>query len=146
MYCERSDIETLFGRLNTEKWADLDNQSNATDIAARIASAIAYATSVIDSRLFGSQYDIPIIDSDTYDVDRIIIDLCATLAGVWLYEARGIADVDPDTGQAIHRLTWHRKRAEDTIRRIRAGQIQLVADRNADSLGVPSVVKECDDE
>jgi len=138
-YITKSNIEAVFGVTNVTKWADLDNDGDATKIAARIAVAIAWAENEVDSRLRKSIYTIPF---DTAPVD--IVDVTANLAGVWLYENRGVQDFNPDTGMAVHRLTWNRKRAYNTLREILAGIRTLDADMTATTF-TPEAVADEDD-
>ncbi len=119
-YCTRSDIEDLFGPLNVAKWADLDNDQDATAIASRIARAIAVATARIDDRLRGGPYSLPIVgDPPT------LVNLAASLAGLWLYESRGVQDFSPETGVPMHRLRWFSEQAEKTLKDLRAGVLRL---------------------
>ena len=43
-YCERTDIEDVFGIGNVASWADLDNDKSPVKIKARIERAIAKAS------------------------------------------------------------------------------------------------------
>ena len=136
-YCTRSDIEDLFGVVNVAKWADLDNDADATKIAARIARAITGASASIDDRLRDSLYVLPITGSPS-----TLVNLCASLAGVWLYECRGSQDMNEVTGQPMHRLSWHRNRAEQTLRELKAGTIRLDATTVGSGTTAPMVVKD----
>ena len=116
-YIARTDIETVFGKGNIAKWADLDNEGNTTDISDRIDAAITWASNEVDSMLRNGPYDLPLACSDGA-VPREVVDIVSNLAGVWLYENRGIQDFNAETGQAVHKLQWNRKRAYDTLREI----------------------------
>ena len=121
-YCTYADIESLFGPANISKWADLDNDQNDDTIAARIARAIIVASAQIDDRLRNGPYALPIIgDLPT------IVNLAAALAGVWLYESRGVQDFSPDSGFPVHRLRWHREQSERTLRELLAGTLRIDA-------------------
>ena len=126
MYCTEDDLYAIFGNHNITKWADLDNTGTAETIEARIERAIQHAGAEVDSRLRRSIYIIPLTNSSG-TVPEDIIDVVATLAGVYLYENRGIDDYDPDTGRVIHRLIHSKKRAEGIIRAIQAGQRHIDA-------------------
>jgi len=126
MYCTEEDLYQIFGEHNITKWADLDNTGTAETIEARIERAIQHAGAEVDSRLRRSIYIIPLTNSSG-TVPEDIIDVVATLAGVYLYENRGIDDYDPDTGRVIHRLIHSKKRAEGIIRAIQAGQRHIDA-------------------
>lgn len=117
-YCTRSDIEDLFGTDNLALWADLDGDRDATKIAARIAKAITYAQADLDSRLLGGPYVVPITTSHP-----VITELTATLAGAWLYSARG--QLDAGSRDGTDRLTARRTEAGHTIKAILSGQRRL---------------------
>jgi len=131
-YCVKTDIYDVYGETNTKKWADLDNDEDSAKIDARIAKAIAWADNEIDSRLRKSLYSLPLQDEDG-DTPPDILNTAALLAGVWLYENRGVNDFDPDTGAAVHRLAYQRDRAIRTIREILAGQRTILAITQFDS-------------
>ncbi|MBN2024952.1 MAG: DUF1320 family protein [Pirellulales bacterium] len=121
-YCVRADVENVFGAHNVRKWADVENHGNGAHIGGRIARAIAAATAEIDDRLRGGPYLVPIAT-----VPTTIRQLAARLAGVWLYESRGIEDFDEVTGRAIHRLAWHREHVDRVLKEIMAGGRRLDA-------------------
>jgi phage gp36-like protein len=126
-YATKSNLEQVFGSTNVEKWADLDNDGDETNIAARIAAALDWADNEIDSLLRESRYDVPITPLTGSATPPVIRDVAASLAGVWLYEARGVQDYNPDTGAAVHRLEWHRRRAHDTLSDIVRGKRRIDA-------------------
>ena len=111
-YCTRSDINDIFGTTNVTTWADLDNDSDGDVITARVARSIAWATTEINDRLRGGPYEIPLPST----VAATITDLCATLAGVWLYRSRGV-----DDESEIDKYKWHWDRAEKTLTELRSG-------------------------
>lgn len=113
-YCERSDIEDVYGAKNIEAWADLDNDRDAGKIAARVSRALKYAMTEINDVLRSGLYAVPF----TAPVPRAIVDISALLAGVWLYENRGTKDFNPDTGRAVHRYEMQRKRAVIALKNI----------------------------
>lgn len=142
MYCERGDIEDVFGIQNVAKWADLDNNEDADAIDSRIARSIAYATARIDAALSGGVFRIPIANADA-TIPTLINDVAANLAGVWLYESRGVVDMDPE-GRPQHRLKWARDNALAMLGQIQAGQLAFPdAVRVAEATeGIPLVVRE----
>ncbi len=135
-YCARADIEQIFGTSNVEKWADLDDDADATKITARITAMIAEASEDIDDQLRGGRYELP-FPSGTMTITT----LAARLAGVLLYEARGVRDFESETGTPYHRLQWHRNRVEQVIKEIQSGQRILNAQRTEQS-DVPFLVKD----
>lgn len=119
-YCVRSDIEDRFGVANVTTWADLDNDGNASKITARIARAIVVAEDQVNAWLRGGAYAIPFSGAPT-----MIEDICAVLAGVWLYDARGVAEYDMETGKAQHRLHFQRDTAMKKLVEIRTGDLDI---------------------
>lgn len=130
-YCARSDVEGIFGTDNVTKWADVDEDENAATITARITTAIGVATNDVDVRLRGGPYTIPFSE-----VDLLVRDVTARLAGVWLYESRGIEDFNPQTGQAIHLLSWHRSHAYKTLKEIKTQKLRLGIDAATEDMPV----------
>ena len=125
LYCVRSDVEAIFGTANVAVWADLNSNKIAAEITARISNAIDWATSEVNDLLRGGPYSLPVVSTDG-TVPKSIVDTAAMLAGVWLYESRGIVDYNSE-GKAEHRLQHQRNRAYDNIRQIHAGQRKLNA-------------------
>ena len=125
-YCTRSDINDIFGTSNVTTWADLNNDSDGDVITARVARSIAWATTEINDRLRGGPYEIPLPST----VAATITDLCATLAGVWLYRSRGV-----DDESEIDKYKWHWDRVEKTLSEIRAGKRRLDATPSVDTGG-----------
>jgi len=115
-YCIVSDVEMLFGETNVDKWADLDNDEDALKIAARIEWAIEEADNRIDTRMRGALYTIPFADP----APRTIETLSARLAGIALYDGRGITDQEMDD-----RMAAHRKLVETTFGELISGKIRL---------------------
>ena len=127
--CVRGDTEAIFGIGNVAKWADLDEDQSATKIAARIGRAIIYATTDFYDRLRGGVVAIPFTTPD-----HTSISLCARLAGVWLYESRGVEDWDPETGAPGHILTWHRDHVYRELNKIKNGQRRIEQTRVSEDL------------
>lgn len=142
-YCQRSDVEAVFGPSNVLKWADIENDGDVDAIAARVASAIAWATEEINDKLRGGPYTIPLTGlSVAPALPTTVVDLTANLAGVWLYESRGVQDFSEETGTPYHRLQWNRKRAYDAMKEIRAGQRQIDCVRNGAGCAAPFAVQD----
>lgn len=123
-YSTRVDVEEIFGIKNVAQWADLDNDRNETDIASRITKGIAVSDAFINNRFRRTRYRIPVVCSTSPET---LVDIAAKLAGVWLYENRGIRDVDPDSGNPKHALMWHKKEANRLLDQIISGAIELDA-------------------
>ena len=114
MYCTRSDIETVFGVANINKWGDADNTRNRVAIEARIVWAIADAQDQINSRL-AVKFTVPLSP-----VPLRLQNLCAKLAGVVLYKLpRGLVDVETSLADVEEEI-------ETTLSKILNDQIKLV--------------------
>ena len=126
IYCTRSDIEDMYGAKNVAKYADLDNDADTTAIAARIARAIEAVGAEIDDVMRCCAYRLP-LETESGTTPTSIKYLAASMAGIWLYEARGGEEYDPRSGQPVHRYE-HRKTSNcSTLEEIRAGQRRLDA-------------------
>lgn len=110
-YCTRGDIELVFGAKNVRVWADLDGDGNEANITARIAHACDVAQEEIDSVLRSTPYSLPIKDESGNSVP-IITEASAVLAGVYLYESRGVSLRQQDPSQPVapyHPYTYKRE-------------------------------------
>ena len=121
-YCTRADIEAFFGTEPVKTWADLNENENSAEIAARIITAIEFADNEIDDYLRGGPYVVP-FDSIPYKIK----DLTRKLAGCELYAPRGAQDMDEQTGEQSDRLTPIRKEVYRVLAKIRAGIVRLTA-------------------
>ena len=119
-YANRSDIELLYGTSNVTKWADVDNNGVLDDITNRICWALQNATADIDSRLLGGPYKIKF--ATPYPI--IIITLCARLAGIMLYDSRGITDFSEE-GLPKHQLFYHKEMVNTTMNGILSRKIRI---------------------
>jgi phage gp36-like protein len=111
----QSDIENAFGIDNVRIWSNLDGSTDVAD-TNRIAAAIAYAEDYIDSRFRGSRFVVP-FSSPT----PLIVNWCARLAGMWLYESR------PESGDEGKNFSELRNEVELEISQCLAGIIKLNA-------------------
>lgn len=122
-YATQTDIEEIFGVPNVKKWADRDGDGVEANITARITKALAYADVTINDRLRDSQYTvIPFTDSP---LPESVVDVAAKLAAIWLYENRGIADYDPDTGRMVHKLKFTKDSVNEWLHCVKTGKIRL---------------------
>lgn len=129
-YCTDNDVFLAFGRTNVRKWADLDNTNVQGSIDARMMWAREQAYDELNSRLASSRYHFP-LSGTTFPA--ILVRMEAYLAGVLLYESRGVTDVGDD-GKAQHALMWHRKRVDEFVCDIHAKRIELLdAELSADA-------------
>ncbi len=125
-YCTRSDIEQRFGADSVADFADLDEQTNTTTMTSRINYAIDVAEAEVDSIMRCSPYAVPIVGIDT-TTPVLLTHICATLAGVYLYTARGVQNYDPATGRGVHSYEFHRQDALTLLRALADGTRKLNA-------------------
>lgn len=120
-YSDSTLVRTKWGTANIDKWADLNNNGNSTEIEARIADAISEADLEIDSRLRGGGYVIPFPV-----VPEEIRHASARLAGVILYEPRRFDEIEDNDNTIPNNPVFAvKKRLMEWLREIRAGVIQL---------------------
>lgn len=87
-YASETDIRDLFGSDNVTRWSQLDN-TVATPDEDRIQRALDHADAEINGFFLGGPYALPLAGpSDGATTTR----WAATIAGVWLYAARGQQD------------------------------------------------------
>ena len=90
-YIDQDDIEAIFGEENVVTWSNLDGSTDTADTAA-IATAIAWAEAYVEARFRPCGiYTIPFSPA----TDPVLVNWCATLAGVWLFQRRPNAGGDP---------------------------------------------------
>src|SRR3990167_8812449 len=100
-YILQSNVEDVFGTANVVRWSQLDPDT-VTVNATRVAAAISYAEEYVENKFRGSRSAVPFSGAA-----QQLIDWCAKLAGVWLYESRGSRDGVGDDDQ--NRFRFHRK-------------------------------------
>lgn len=124
-YCTSADIQQVFGTTVANTWADLDEDSNSTKITARYVRAALVASEQIDDVARAASYRVPIANS-AGSTPTTIVDLAATLAGLWLYEARGCLDVNQQTGEAMHRYSYKKLEARRALNEIRDRKLRIL--------------------
>lgn len=135
-YATRANIEQIFGKINVEQWGDLDGNEVQVDITARITATLSDASDYVDDTLRAGPYALPLTATHA-----TIRRLTAIQAGLWLHDARGIQDVDSETGKPIDKYAYHRKFVTGTLKRILAAQLRLDGETDEASM-VPAVVTE----
>ncbi len=131
-YGSAQGLYDQWGRQNIRKWADLENHDEASYIDGRIAWALGKADTTINSRLAEARYVIPFAEP----YDDLIVDLANRIAGLRLYDARGITDSDDDFDDFRN----EREAIEDTLMKIIRGQMHVrTAERKANQTSVPKV-------
>ncbi len=134
-YIVRADIEDIFEQENVKTWADLNNDGVSVNITARIATALTYGEDIVNDALRGGVFTIPFVEPVVSTITRIT----ATLAGIWLYEQRGTADIDPDTDEPRHMFSGKKKEAMRELKEIHDGVTRLDL---AHTCLVPAVVSD----
>lgn len=119
--CARGDVEQVYGNANTATWADLNNNQNSSEITSRINYHIAIADNYVRSVLTQGAWVMP-VEGDT--IPAILAYNCARLAGVLLYEGRGVTDYDPK-GRAIHQLSNHKNGVDSFLKSVVYGSTDL---------------------
>lgn len=119
-YCTQSDVEAIFGN-NVGVWADVDD--SGLNIPARVQHACDVASDEIDAEMSGSPYKLPLQKADG-TVPALIKEIAATLAGVYLYELRGVV-VEQNQPQPVHRFSYKRTWALAVLQDIKAGRKRL---------------------
>lgn len=119
--CGRGDIEQIFGTTAVAKWGDLNNNEDVDEITSRINYRISIADSFMRSTLRNSAWVLP-EEGDT--IPPILAYYTACLAGVLLYEGRGVQDYDA-RGNAQHQLSFHKKSVEDFVKGVLFGSVSL---------------------
>jgi hypothetical protein len=117
-----ADIETVWGELNVNRWADLDNTEDSAVIEARKEYACKWACQRVESLLRGGRYVIPMTPASGEELPTDLIDNAARLAGYWLYIGRGLAE---NSSEESGRMKGQRKSVEDWCRQVRNGQVVL---------------------
>lgn len=115
IYATRQNLETIFGKQNILRWADLDGENNAQDISERIQYACETASSNFEDILRQRRYLFPIT------VSRTVIDLVSRMAALLLYDGREMIDGNGGTDA----LSLVRQKVEEKLGKIRRGEIIL---------------------
>ena len=142
-YSIRSDIEDIFGKTNVQTWGNMDagdteDTAVLTEIANRVTRGIGHADDMINAKLAESDYAIPVAAQPGKSIG-LITTISATLAGCWLYEARGLDDAD-DEGRPFNRYSAKRKDAEQMLSNIADGSLKIDAVAATKGVNVPFVV------
>ena len=119
--CGRGDVEQIFGKIAVATWGDLNNNGDEAEIESRINYRIAMADNYIRSTLGNGPWVMP-VEGEIIPV--ILAVNCAALAGVYLYEGRGVQDYNP-AGHAQHQLSFHKTNVENFIKGVLVGTVNL---------------------
>lgn len=125
-------MNSRFGAENIQSWASISGDSDDSQQKGEaINAAIVQADEYVDLVLRGGCYKLPFAT-----VPQILKNVGSALAGVFLYEAKGVTDFNPESGGPQHRLQWQKKWAERTLDMIRVGTMKLDVARATDYLFV----------
>lgn len=136
-YTDSTKIEAMYGVENVHQWLGIDESDEAVDWALRMYRFIESVEQQIDDTLRGGPCTVPF----EAPIPTAIIDAATALAGVRMYESRGVVDMNAETGAPQHRLAYQKKHAMNDLARIRNGSLRLTVE---DSVRYPAVI--CDDE
>lgn len=137
-YISQSDVEAVHGAKNVAMWSNLDSTDRSTTADTdRIATAIENAEDEVDDMFRESRYQIPFVGTSG-STPRKVVDWCAKLAGVWLYESRKARS--PADGDDTVRVLGHKKNVLDEISVYLAGQSKLAAQLVIEGGTCPEVV------
>jgi phage gp36-like protein len=123
-YSTRTDIERVAGADNVARWADVNNDGNATTITNAITAAIEWADEMIDGAFRDGPYVIPFSATPT-----LVARWSAKLAAVELYRSRGLRD---DGDSAAGKLTEWEKQVNRDLMMYTSGSLRLEAALNHD--------------
>jgi phage gp36-like protein len=131
VYATCDDLYMIFGRSNVDKWSDVDNDQDESLMRERKAWALHLASRELDDALrsgpYGTPFELP--------YPTTLIDATARLAGVLLYESRGLVDEESTSV-----MQPHRDRVLRFTKRVLGGQL-IIGDKLA-TIGLPVVVKQ----
>ena len=131
-WTSRTELERLFGRANIRTWADMENDDVDADVLERIRWAVEEATADAQDRV--SAY----VNIETLCPTKPLRMATTRLAGVLLYESRGIKDATED-GSGKNRLLIHRKAADLFFQQVAAGQRKLTGSQ---ATSFPAAIKD----
>ena len=134
-YTDSTKIEAQFGVENVHKWLGIDDTDEAVDYALRMYALIAAAESQIDDLLRRSTLTVPF----TTTIPSVVSDVATALAGVRMYESRGVTDFNPETGVPQHRLHYQKKEAEKKLAIMCTGQLRVAGD---EGVRYPAIVED----
>lgn len=127
----RADLDAVFGSDNITIWADLNNNQNAGEIAARVLWSFNLATAEVQGYLIGSTYK-------WSDVEEHIVvkHLIVLRAGILLYGPRAVSDEEDKANP----MRGHEKRYNELLKRVFTGNFALT-DKTKQCGTIPIVVE-----
>ena len=122
-YTDSTKIGQRFGEDNQHLWLSnaIDDGDEPVDYARRAYQFIVDAEAELDAMLLG----VYVSGAFEETIPPTIVRLATDMAGVAMYEARGVDDINAETGEAFHRLRYTKKNCEATIRKIKLGLMTI---------------------
>lgn len=108
-----TEVYSIFGKTNVDRWADLDGTANEAVITARITATLATELQYVIDRL-GATYDTEDLTSSS-----AVRDMVARMAGLSLYQARGYEDDDNKL------IKLHQARIDSVLKLILTGRLKF---------------------
>ena len=115
----RRDVELVYGKDNVNLWGNPDNIEDYAEIEARIEWANEYAEQEFLGRIAEGPYDPEEVRTT---LPKMAVLICASLAGVHLYDTRRVIDSDEST----NRVAKQKKNVDRWIGQIMSGQLKLI--------------------
>jgi hypothetical protein len=116
-YSEDDDVYNAYGADNVTAWADLNDNADATEIAARKAWARGVAYRWINSKLRGASLTAP-ATAGNFSEYALLADVEAERAGAILYQSRGVNDRQQASGDTDGVMQAHFEHAEAELDRL----------------------------
>jgi hypothetical protein len=110
-YSADADLDNAYGADNVTAWADLNDNGDATEIAARKAWARGVAYRWINSKLRGASLTAP-ATAGNFSEYALLADVEAERAGAILYQSRGVNDRQQASGDTDGVMQAHFEHAE----------------------------------
>jgi len=142
LYCSFNDLYLEYGEVNVLLWANMDGLPvGHVDywplVNARMTEFITQASQEVNESLAPSM-EVPFTgDRVTATINRVT----RMKAGGWLYEARGMDDIDIVKGQAVHRYTPKLTRADKMLEQIASDKRRMFSTDSEGAIRVPGVVQ-----
>ena len=119
-YCERTDIERLYGVQNIVFFAKMGDEDTDEIIAARIAYFIGLASEDVEERARALGFQMPLVTESTGTTPTSFKHLTARLAGIMLYELLGMDSFSPE-GKPNHKYWYQQLRIDQCWEEVKDG-------------------------
>lgn len=126
-YTNSYEVGQRFGHDNMHMWlaGPHDMNEEPVDYARRAYDFIDRAEELIDASIKGPFVSGPYTTVDSATIPKLLTRLATDYAGLLMYEARGVDDVNPDTNEPIHRLRGVRGDITKLMKSIQMGRVRL---------------------